>query len=240
MYDKYIMDGPAVRPKGGEMYLYRCKKDKDFDYRRDQYTGLRSRGSNKGNEKTNLHRWYYKLLDAEKQVIKGFHRDEVCLRKSLAKEDKVIAVMYFGDHRIWQPRPHLNSKSGKIFTANTEQARNDIKTKLNVTCKKAQASYEDLGKDIASRPDYPAREAVCGPRDRKQVENVKYKLDKERRLFRDEFFSAFEMARCQRIGNFMKFFLAPNESFVLAEPEMLRLATALLEQAQEDPSVAQV
>ena len=116
--NKFIMDRAPVKPKGGQMFLCRSNGPKDFSYRTDEYFGLRPRGDNSSSRTSALFRWYIKYLDEDDNVIPGFERDEYCLRKRVKDNDRIILVHYIGSESVWKPRPHGNSKKGKIFTPN--------------------------------------------------------------------------------------------------------------------------
>ena len=237
--NEYIMSKPAVQPRGGQLFLYRDENNGKFDYRRDGYFGLRSGGDNSNKIDTEIHRWFIYYFVKNKRVH-GFEREEYCLREHFKNKPRIVLVHYLGSEAIWNPMAHGNSNTGKIFTPNTSAAREQIRDEFRQTGQTPALVYDNLVKENSKRDDFPDREATDGIRDVKQAQNEKEKVDAEKRILRDQLFSVYEMIRSQRIPNFIKMYMIPDEAFILAEPQTLRLASALLKSARKDPKLPQV
>ena len=92
----FIMTTPPIRPKGGEIFLYRCKNLLDEDYRRDGYTGMAS-SYNNYRFKSKLDRITCQLRDKKKKIIPGFKKQIVSLRKHSGRPNKMKLLWYSGE-----------------------------------------------------------------------------------------------------------------------------------------------
>ena len=94
-HDDKIMSHAPIKPKGSQVFLYRCKGANDKDYLRDEYTGLISNGTNYKN-KSDLDKHWYNLYVGDK-TVKGFAKYVYWLRANRNKADKVVLIHYEGN-----------------------------------------------------------------------------------------------------------------------------------------------
>ena len=92
----FLMTTPPVKPKGGDVILYKCKSLDDDGYKCDQYTGFQN-GGNNTRFASKFTRIYFVLREG-RTIIKGFKKEVIFLRKYTTKPDKVILVHYMGKH----------------------------------------------------------------------------------------------------------------------------------------------
>ena len=89
-YKDKIMTEPPVKPKAGQILLYRCHQKKDLDHNRDQYTGFRMYGSNQSKPKQPVLKKYFRLEDQDGN-IKNFEK-ATYERKSSAKKTRKVTI----------------------------------------------------------------------------------------------------------------------------------------------------
>ena len=104
------------------------------------------------------------------------------------------------------------------------------------TGKPAGKVYNEAMKQAAATEEhFDARQATCGPRDKKQADNIKYHVNRGRRVHQDEIMAIYEMARKKIFGNFIREFkLIGEEAIVVADDSAIELTNSLLREARDE------
>ena len=138
-------------------------------------------------------RTYYRLKAGGKSL--QFGKRVYTLRDPEDSNEDFVLIHYVGDSKVYSPRAHGNSKSGRLFIRNSKCVRESIAEKAQSTKKGPEALFHDLDKELAANPAfYETHQSVFAPRDPKQCSNVKYIENIKRRILRCEVFSVVEMA----------------------------------------------
>ena len=95
-YEEFIMEHAPIKPKAGEIFLYRCKGLEDKKFLADMYTGFGSNGNNL-KFSSDFSRCYFAYRDRSKKTIPGFSKDVIWLRKYQDKPKKVVLIHYKGN-----------------------------------------------------------------------------------------------------------------------------------------------
>ena len=101
-YEEKVMTEPPVKPRGGDIFLYRCREEPEHanDFLCDQFSGFEMSGSNSSSKSSKfVYKRYYKLSDADGNKL-PFQKQclELTARKSTPK--KMLIIHYLGDESV--------------------------------------------------------------------------------------------------------------------------------------------
>ena len=97
--EEFIMAYAPLKPRGGEVFLYRCEKVGDRSFLDDQYTGLWSNGKCKS-KNGDLGREYFafkEMKNGKYVTVDGFKKTVFWRKKSAEKVDKIVLIYYEGE-----------------------------------------------------------------------------------------------------------------------------------------------
>ena len=185
-------------------------------------------------------RTYYKLKGGGENL--PFGKRIYSLRNPETEGKDFMLIHYVGESSHFQPKPHGNSKSGRIYVRNSKTVRESIADKVKATGKGPEAIFHDLDKEFAKNEDlYRTHKSVLAPRDPKQCTNVKYSVNLDRKILRCDTFSVIEMGKNPALGKFiLKHVVVPYEAIVLADPKAIEFGNAVLKAAVNDTTLPQV
>ena len=96
-FEEKVMTAAAVKPKGGEMFLYHCTTlDHNTDFLCDEYTGFFMGGSNITTGNAVYKRFYY-LKDEDGKTRLPFERHCYEIKIKREEPDKYMIVHYWGN-----------------------------------------------------------------------------------------------------------------------------------------------
>lgn len=227
---------PAM-PKGGDLFLYKKKKSNDVDYRSDQYT-WRNLGRNK--KDAALMKTYFKVTGADwKTVVEGFCKTEHELKEPIDKNHAFVLIQYSGDAAVVDARFHGNSKRPRIYVRTTKSRLDDMRNDAQRLESQPKSIYqENLRKSRSEHvgEDYSKFESAVGPKNIKQVKNLRQSEKLKRMLLRDELFSILEMAQGDLHDFVKKYSYTPDGSvIILGSSQCIELANKLLKECNGKP-----
>lgn len=172
---------PAVKPKGGSVFVYRCPDyDSRHDIRADQYLWCQQ-GTKKIPKEDPVLKRFYMYIRTEapirniysKRPKKTFAKYDVRFMKVeyelIDAEDPLVLVHYIGDETVWKPFRHGNSvRNDRPFVRTMKSA-----VKRRVLELGAIAPPREVYKTLLTAPatTEPGYEAVTAPRNKEQIRN---------------------------------------------------------------------
>lgn len=235
-YENDINIRVPVRPRGGDVILYRKKKASDIDYRCDQYV-WRNGGNNRYHTATI--ETYYRIVSTSAPAShKGFAKSVFQLKKPANILNPIVLIHYTGDETIFTSRPHGNAKTQRPYVRTSksciDKIRDDVKRPESAPKHIYQEALRKSRKDRAGE-DYGANynqyEPVVGPRNIMQVKNLRKSEHSKEMLLRDELFSIFEMTKGDLKDFLKKYTYTPDGSIlVLGSQETIDFSQKLLKE----------
>ncbi len=203
--DQNVPISNIVKPnqKGGDTYIY------DFSENSDHYDKWRTDGYRwKQDGKIpffhngyQCYKMYFKLKIGHGAYTKLFSKSAFTHAKY---PDKVL-ISYVGDVSVVVPVPHKNAKTpAKLSTGFVTTSRpllRKAKKAVAVGDKYCHETYAALDRDARQETQDPDRLAYEGPRDIKQIRNVKAQVKKEKMISSDGIYTAYQIGHLE--GNFI-------------------------------------
>ena len=179
---------PAFQPKAGEVYLYQSNDNSSVasDWRCDGYRWKNSGCRKLPKNKPYLRKMYNKIHTENNPTGSDRFVRHVY---SLIDKPQVALIHYMGDESEFVPFPHGNNKNGdknytrtcpSVLQGMRDQVENDRPGNVykKMVCNKTPGEYQ----------------GILNPRNIKQVQNAKAKVDSERRLSNDDVYNLLELA----------------------------------------------
>jgi hypothetical protein len=107
-YDPFIMRTPPVRPKAGQIFLYKPKKASNTVSIRDQHRWFSS--EYKIDEENQIKRQKYYSRDIENCVYNREFKRNIYYSLLKNSEDRIYLIAYVGNESSFKDAPHLNRK----------------------------------------------------------------------------------------------------------------------------------
>ncbi len=197
-YQKFLMTSPPVRPKGGEIFLYKDpspnpnKKVSITDQYRWQssiYRYLKSHPTVKRQK-------YYAVNYGEKYLNTNFKR-YVYFENDKSIHDRIYLIAYIGNHKSYKEGPHGNRKHNKnreFIPSHPDVLKTIEKTNFSAKNLYMQKITEQNSNLVKIGKDHLlAYEQTHLPRDTKQMENKLYNLRIKEKISRDDIFNLYEI-----------------------------------------------
>lgn len=206
-----LFDDPSVptssivlpNQKGGDTYIFDFSDDAErFDtWRQDGYLWKQDGKIPFFHDGYQCYKIYFKLKIGYGQYTKRFSKSAFINAKYPAK----VLLMYVGDVSLVVPVPHKNAKTpAKLSTGFVTTSRallRKAKRAVAVGDKYCHETFAALDRDARQETQDPDRLAFEGPRDIKQIRNVKAQVVKEKKVSSDGIYTAYQIGYLE--GNFI-------------------------------------
>ena len=184
-------------PRGGET-IYFFNPTKKDDWLADGYGWVRKGSKPQLVDGVHTIRKEYFHLKTQDGSTDAFTKDayRICINGNQTIETKPVKIVYTGNHDLYEPQPHGNSKDNeKHFTRTKPSAIQRAKLQLKESRKAPSQVYKESSSENELRNKH-------------QVQNLKYSLNKEEKLTNCEIRNVFLM--CREIPIVKKFTCFPN------------------------------
>eukprot|EP00794_Sanderia_malayensis_P015337 gene15337-16914_t len=223
---------PAVKPKGGEIYLYVPQKPEEQDnWKCDQYRWLNN-GPKEIPRRGPLVRKFYYLARVPEGKTFQFQRHAYMLIAD-TRTPKPVLIHYIGDESIMIDFPHGNAKkSERPFYAVAPSVRREI-------ARKSLASPTDIIESMKSKEEETKSNPVLTPRNKNQIRNLKRRqriLDAGQKIRKTALVNLMEMI--EHIPGYVHYSHSfPDSICVIGLPELSLVLDELLNLPSIDPLV---
>jgi len=202
-HSELCFDCIPQHPREHQIFLYKCKSKHDTDFRSDGYIWKHNSSATIGLVK----RSYYKI----KNLNLEFNKTIDMLANPKYPENQPVIITYSGNHEAYDPRPH---RAAKYKTTPYQTTRKSVKSEI-------ESLYDPLAQN-QTQDIYHKIEA----RDKKQVENFIFQINKNHKLYTCPIKSTIEIAKQSTI--IWDFQLYPNLSIVFGDNRFFPIFKSVL------------